>query len=505
MKRIGRLLVIALTAMVLTILAHPRAMAADLTFVLVNDIDTIDGDKDRGGFARLAAVVKAERAAGKNVFFAHAGDSISPSLMSGFDKGAHIIELLNMTPPDFFVPGNHEFDFGKDVFLTRMSEAKFPRFAANLRNAGGEAIPGFEDTRMIELDGVRVGIIGITSDDAKVKSSPGDLVLNDAVKTAFAARRSLQEAGADFFVVLGHLGRREDEALFRSGAFDLILTGDDHDLLLRYDGRTAMVESSQNAHFVTAIDLAINVSERDGRRRVNWRPKFRVIDTADVAPDAEVAAKIDGYRKDLAGELDVVIARTDVELDSRRAAVRGGETVIGNLIADAMREAVKADVAITNGGGIRGNRLYAVGTPITRRDILAELPFGNSTVLLELSGKDIVEALENGVSEVADGGGRFPQVSGMTFSYDPNQAAGKRVANAMIAGAPLDPEKTYRLATNDFMARGGDGYGVFRKAKSVIGERHSKLMANDVMVHLRQLGTVTAKVEGRITVAAANQ
>ena len=503
---VGRLLSNGLTFLLIIVatLALPAAsLAAEVTFVLVNDIDKVTGARERGGFARLAAVVKRERAERKNVVFVHAGDSISPSLLSGFDKGAHIIELLNMVRPDIFVPGNHEFDFGKDVFLKRMAELEVPKLAANLRAADGSKLAGFEDTRILDINGVKIGIIGVSSDDAKVKSSPGDLQLSDAVKAAFEARRKLKEAGAEFFVVVGHTHRGEDNALFRSGAFDMILSGDDHDLLLRYDGRSLLAESGENAHFVTAIDVAIDVSEKDDRKRVSWHPNFRVIDTAKIPPDAQVAARADGFRKTLAAELDVVIGRTETELDSRRAAVRSGEAAIGNLIADAMRAATSAEIAITNGGGIRGNRVYAAGTPLTRRDILTELPFGNRTVLVEVTGEQLKAILENGVSKVPERAGRFPQVSGFTFTYDPSRAAGDRVIAMEIGGGPADAAKTYRLATNDFMARGGDGYTILRRVKSVRGARHSKLLANDVMVYVRAKGSIKTRTNDRITEATS--
>ena len=146
-----------------------RAQTTKLTFVLVNDIyqmneDTGPDGKKRGGFPRLATIVKAERAkaaqSGNRVIFAHAGDTLSPSLMSGIDRGYHIISLLNMIPPDIFVPGNHEFDFGKEIFLQRMKEAKFPLYAANMRDAKGAALPGFKDRTIFDVGGIKIGLTG---------------------------------------------------------------------------------------------------------------------------------------------------------------------------------------------------------------------------------------------------------------------------------------------------------------------------------------------------------
>ena len=162
--------------------------ATKVTFILVNDIYLM-GDKvmpdgqRRGGFARLAAVVKAERAKGGHVIFAHAGDTLSPSLMSGLDHGAHIIALTNMIPPDIFAPGNHEFDFGKEIFFQRMAEAKFPLYAANLRGPDGKPLPNFRDRAIVTLDGVRIGLTGATFDDTPRTSSPEDLQFLPTVAT----------------------------------------------------------------------------------------------------------------------------------------------------------------------------------------------------------------------------------------------------------------------------------------------------------------------------------
>lgn len=470
----------------------------DVTFLLVNDIYELGDPDGRGGFAKVNGLVNAERAKGGNLIYVHAGDMISPSLLSGFDQGEHTVTLTNLAAPDIFVPGNHEFDFGADVFLERMAALDSTIMAANLRGADGGPIEGIVDTEIRDVDGVMIGIIGLAAEDSPVKSSPGDLQFASTVETGLAKAAELREAGADLIVVVTHAARSVDRALFDTGAFDVILTGDDHDLMVFYDGRTAMVESYNEGDFVTAVDLSITVEMDDGDRDVSWWPNFRLMDTATTEADPETVALVEQFKEELSSELDVAIGTTETPLDSRRASVRGQETAIGNLIADAMRAAVGADVAITNGGGIRGNKEYAAGTELTRRDILTELPFGNLNLLLKVPGESIAAALENGVSQVADGAGRFPQVSGVSFEVDLAQEPGNRVSNVMVGGAPLDPAATYTLATNDYMARGGDGYTVFRDAEIVLGVNDAKLMANDVMVYIRSMGEVAPTVEGRI-------
>src|SRR5580765_5689776 len=171
------------------------ADSTKITFILTNDIyqmgETLMADgRRRGGFARLAAVVKAERAKGGHVVFAHGGDTLSPSLMSGIDQGAHIMALTNALKPNIFVPGNHEFDFGKAVFRKRMAEATFPVFAANMTEADGRPLAGIKDRDIISFDGIRIGLVGGAHDNTPRMSSSEDLQFRPTV----AAMKTQAEA-----------------------------------------------------------------------------------------------------------------------------------------------------------------------------------------------------------------------------------------------------------------------------------------------------------------------
>jgi 2',3'-cyclic-nucleotide 2'-phosphodiesterase (5'-nucleotidase family) len=483
------------------------AGATRVTFVLVNDIylmgdeQMADGQR-RGGFARLAAVVKAERARadadGGHVIFAHGGDTLSPSVLSGIDHGAHIMTLTNLVPPDIFAPGNHEYDFGKATFLQRMAEARFPLYGANLRGPDGQPLAGFKDRSITTVGGVRIGLTGATYEDSVRASDPGDLRFLPTVATVTEQAGALRREGADFVVAVAHATREQAYEIFRSRTVDLILTGHTHDLFINYDGRTGMVESNYDAHVVTAIDIAIDVKEQDGRRSVTWWPQFRVIDTATVTPDPDVAAVVAGFQSELSRQLDTPIGTTAVELDSRTATVRTREAAIGDLIADALRWSAQTDVAVTNGGGIRGGKIYPAGTTLTRRDVLTELPFGNRLMTIDISGSDLKAAIENGLSQLPGPGGRFPQVSGLTIEADASRPPGNRVLSIKVGDAPLDHNKSYTVATNDFMARGGDDYATFQKAKPVLAQNDSPLMASEVMDYIEDIKTVRTGVDGRI-------
>ena len=178
--------------------------------------------------------------------------------------------------------------------------------------------------------------------------------------------------------------------------------------------------------------------------------------------------------------------------------VRSRESGIANLFADAMRAATGADVTLTNGGGIRADKVYPPGSVLMRRDTQSELPFGNKTILLEVTGAGLLAALENGVGGVEKGAGRFPHGSGMTFRFDASKQPGSRVAEVTVGGEPLDLSRTYRLATNDFLGRGGDGYDMFAGTPRLIDSAADKLMATQVIEAIAATGEIAPGIEGRI-------
>ena len=480
--------------------AEAAAPPPSFTLVLVNDIYRMNDNGGRGGFAKLAAIVRAERARGVPMLFCHAGDTFSPSLMSGFDQGAHIVELLNMMRPDVFVPGNHEFDFGAAVYEKRMREANFPFFGANMRAADGTRLPGMRDSTLVQLGPVRLGIVGIALADTPRKSRSDGVQFGPELETLRREAAELRRQGAEMVLAVTHTDREMDLAIQRSRIVDVLLTGHDHDLAIGYDGRTVMVESSEEGYFVTAIDFAVTVTGEGAARKISWQPSFRVHDSSTFEPDPEMAALVTRLRGDLSRELDVEIGETAVDLDSRTTLVRTGESAIGNLVADAVRASTEADAAVFNGGGIRANVRYAAGHRLTRRDILSELPFANTTVLVELTGAALKAVIENGLEQIDHPSGRFPQVSGLRLVIDRAAPAGSRAAEIEVAGAPLEPGRRYRVAANNFMFAGGDGYGPSLAAgRTLIGLTDGKLVANEVMAHVRRVGTVTTGVEGRIT------
>jgi 2',3'-cyclic-nucleotide 2'-phosphodiesterase (5'-nucleotidase family) len=495
-----------LTTLVAVVLAAVLATAAGaqtaaVTFLHVNDVYELSPKQGRGGFAPLMTLLKRERAAAPDAVTTLGGDLIGSSMMSGITKGTQMIELMNAIGLDLAVVGNHEFDFGTEVLKQRVAESKFPWLGTNVLGPDGKVFPGLVPTLTRKAGELTIGFFGLLTPDTTHLSNTGPGVqFAPVLDTARAAVKELRDQGADAVVALTHLTLAGDRELARQvKGIDVILGGHDHDPMSVYEGGTFIFKVGSDAHYLGVAQIQIEKTPGPRGPQVKvWPREWRMITTAGVAPDPAIAAIVKQHEDKLDESLKVAVGTTAVELDSRRATVRLKESAIGNLIADAIREFTKADAALTNGGGIRGDRTYPAGTTLTRKDILTELPFGNLAVLLEISGADLLAALEEGVSSVEDVAGRFPQVSGLRFLFDARRPRGSRVLQVTVGGRPLDRTATYRLATNEYMMGGGDGYASLRKGRPVIDASGGALMAQVVMDYIAAKGTVSPAVEGRI-------
>ena len=471
---------------------------ATIRFILIGDLYELPPEKGRGGYAKLASVVRQEKVGEKHSYFVHAGDAYSPSLLSSMDKGKSTVDMLNAVGVDYMVLGNHEWDFGPEIARKRIWESNFPILASNARDKDGLPIDGTVRTAMVNVGPFRVGIMGLITPNTKVLASPKTDTFLSVVDTAAALSKELKGQGANLIVALAHLDYVEDMELFQSGLVDVLLSGHDHYHIFFDNGKAVWMDSGEDAEKVGVIDVHMKSFMKRGKKRFDWEADMRFVDTINIPEDAAIAAKVKSYEDLLSKELDIEIGKTTTELDSRKKTVRTEEAAIGNLIADAMRDGVDADIGIANGGGIRAKKIYEPGTMLKRRDILSELPFGNVVVKLELTGAQVREALENGVSKVESNAGRFPQVSGVSFIYNPKAKAGSRIISVKVGNNPLNKSGTYTVATNNYAAGGGDGYSVFKKGKVLIDASGGTLLAGMVMNYIKAKGSVSPKVEGRI-------
>jgi 2',3'-cyclic-nucleotide 2'-phosphodiesterase (5'-nucleotidase family) len=402
------------------------------------------------------------------------------------------------------VPGNHEFDFGPGVFEQNIKASKAVWLAANLRRTDGTPIPGVVENAIVEMSGMKIGMFGVITPETVTLSSGGDAFnFTEPVATARSQVEKLRSQGVDFIVAFSHLDWAEDRELARQVPdIGLMLTGHDHIAATDFVGETLLVQAGSDAHWLAAVDVKLDYVSQRGKKNLVTRYQWRMHSTAGIEDNPDIAALVQTYNAQLDTALNVVVGKTSTGLDTRRGTVRTQEAAFANLIADAMRESVGADVALTNGGGIRGDTLYEAGTEITRKTVLTELPFGNVTVKLEISGQALLAALESGVSKVENVRGQFPHVSGMTYVFDPGLPPGSRIIAVQVGNQPLDPTATYTLATNDYIAAGGDNYDMLKGLKRLINASGATLMATAVMTYIEKRGAIAPQMEGRITTRA---
>ncbi len=484
------------SGLALTASAEP----ATLRLLHLNDVYEISPTRGQGGLAEVTTLIKAEQGEADVTLVTFGGDLLSPSVMSGLTKGAQMVDLFNAMGVDVAVLGNHEFDFGDDILEQRIGDSNFPWLATNVLGGDGDTFVGTKGVWTTEVGQYKVGFFGLLTPETSILSSVGDSVsFEEPIAAASAAVAALEEDGADVIIALTHMTIAEDRALAEGvDGIDVILGGHEHIPISFYSDGVLIVKSGTDSSFLGVVDLVIDEVERRGKTSVVTYPQWRMVSTRGVAPDPDVAVLVDGFNAELDDDLNVEIGKTETDLESVRASVRTKETTMGNLIADAIRAETGADVSLANGGGIRGDTVYEAGTVLTRRDILTELPFGNTTVIVELKGSDILAALENGVSRVEDVQGRFPQVSGMSFVFDAGKEAGSRIEEVMVGGVPLDLDKVYSLATNNYVLGGGDGYSSLANGNVLIDGDAGKLLATTVIDYVTNVGTVAPTLDGRI-------
>ena len=495
-RRLG--LVAVALAIALPLAAGAKAETVRLTFLHVNDIYQHAPRDGRGGLAELGTLVERARAAAQGpVFFTLGGDLISPSLASSVTRGQHMIELFNALGLDVAVLGNHEFDFGPEVTAERIAESRFPWLGTNVLGAEGRPFGGAVASVIREAAGLRIGFLGVLTPDTAQLARADGVTFTPPAAALRAGIAELHRQGADLIVALTHLDLDDDRRLARDmPGLALLLGGHDHDAISILEGGALLVKAGQDAHWLAVIEMDVETAANGRPARVvslGWRfvPNVGTPPSPTIAP---IIARIEG---ELDRTLGAPLATLVAPLDSRTSIVRTREAAIGNLIADALRAHFSADVALINGGGLRGNREYPVGHAFSRRDLLGEMPFGNTVMLVELTGAELLNVIEHGLAEVEHASGRYPQVSGMTFTYDPTAPANERVREVTVGGAPLDPSRRYRLATTDYLFNGGDGYTMLRQARVVVDASGGPLLVNVSAENIQRAGTIDARVGER--------
>ncbi len=473
-----------------------------VTFLHLNDtyqFTPVDGGK-RGGLARVMTIRKNALKDNPNTLMTLGGDTLSPSVETRTYRGKQMIDAWNMVGLDYSVLGNHEFDIRTNELLDRIKESKFTWLGSNVIDTKtGKLFADLPPFVIREFGGVKVGIFGLLLPETKDTSSIEDhLQIADFCKTAQDLILKMRAAGANTIVAVTHMFMHQDKQLARcASGIDLILGGHEHTLLQSSSNGVPIFKMWADAREVGRFDLFID--KKTGKMAsMDWK----IIPVTDQIADAPEFAPVIAKYKDLLDQLEVRVGATAVPLDALSHSVRTKETDIGNFIADAYRNAVGADIGFVNGGSIRADLSYNPG-PLTKRDVLSMLPFNNPIVKVEVTGRLLLEILEHGVARSPEDNepGRFPQISGMKFTFDAAKLPGQRIISASVGGKPVDPNAVYTIATSDFLiSRGGDGYTMFKDAKILItadkAPKDSEVFEKAIIDSPNS--TISPKVEGRI-------
>jgi 5'-nucleotidase len=442
-----------------------------------------------GGVARLKTAIDAKRAeleaAGEHVIVLDAGDQFAGSLFFTTFRGTAEVEFMNRIGVDAMTLGNHEFDLGPGPAADFIEKAEFPVIFGNVdASADNRLGPLARDPVILDVGGERVAIIGVLTPETAEIASPGPTVaFGDPVAYLTEAAAALEAEGVRHVIALTHQGVEADRAAAAAvPGIDAIVGGHSHTLFsntiegaeLPYpemaegpDG--AMVPIVQAGSYSKYLGHLKLVFDADGV--VTEASGDTMLLDASVTPDPEILARIEELGAPIEELKTRVVAQLAAPVDGSRESCRAGECEMGNLVAEAML-ARAADqgvtIALQNGGGLRAS---IDAGPVTMGEVLTVLPFQNTLSTFNIRGAGIVAALENGVSQVEEGAGRFPQVAGLTFAWDPAVApmAG-RVSEVMVregdGWVSIDPERTYTVATNNFLRNGGDGYAVLAEQAS---------------------------------------
>lgn len=454
------------------------------------------------GYAKVAGIADKYRKDNPNTLLLDGGDAIHGTTFATLVNGESVVKVMNEMGYDAIVPGNHEFNYGWEHLVKLSKDLNFPMISANVKKKDGTGL--FDPYIIKEVDGVKLGIIALTTPETAYKTNPKNVEGIQFTDPSDEMQKYVNElrSKVDVIVALAHIGQDDSDTdntfdvVDEVDGIDVYIDGHSHTILedgIVADNGTLIASAGEYTKYVGVVDLWV-----DGGDVV--KKSASLIDekeAAGIAPNEKVAALVGSITKEQAPILDEVVANIGTDLEGAREKVRTGETNLGDLIADALREVSGADVALTNGGGIRASIEKG---EVTKGEVITVLPFGNQIVTLNVKGEDLIAALENGVKSYPEASGGFPQISGFTFKIDPSKEAGNRVHSVMVGGKAIDPEATYSLATNDFTSIGGDEYDMFKKYNQA-GMYGS--LDEALITHLQKIGKGNVTTDGRISEGTA--
>jgi len=489
---------------------------------------TIGGEKQKievGGAARVAGLVKylKKRNGNASTLFLTSGDDFIGPVFRAFG-GVPTTFLWDQIATAWCL-GNHEFDLGPEILGNALDYATVPVIVANMDVSQEPALNGKIQPDIIKMVGnIKIGIFGLMTPTLPIISNVGENVTvdNDLEGIARSEVEKLKSQGADIIIAVTHIGLDVDKDIAsKVDGIDVIVGGHSHTLIetpiivtTPNGGETIIVQDGAKAAYLGELNLYV------GRRGIDhYKWNLHLLD--ENVPTDPFMEKMVAYFINQMPPPEKV-GESLIDLDARKTTVRKKEAEMGNLFTDAMCEAVGVKIAVTNGGGIRGDKIYPKGE-ITTTTITEMHPFGNSIVVVKLTGEQLKEVLERGAAALRSandprdpatiGSGSFSQMAGLEITIDisktPQQLSsdnmsiavpGERVTEVLVGGEPLDMGKIYEVAVNDFIARGGDGYLTLKNLPDADKDFTYVYLTDALYLYIKNHTPISPEIEGRITI-----
>lgn len=474
-----------------------------------------------GGIARLGTKVRELRdqlkAEGQNVILLDAGDQYQGSLFYTTYKGKDTVEFMKAIGFDAMAVGNHEFDDGPEGLAVLADGVAFPIVSGNLDLSKSNVLNGkIDDTLTLEVGGEKIGIVSALATDTPETASPGEaVVFHDDIESLTQDAEALKEAGVNKVIALTHVGYKRDLQIAEKVAgVDAVIGGHSHTLLGDMEGASGPYPTlvKDAAGVEVPVATAYAYGKYLGHLVLTWDDKGKLIKAegqpilldASVSPDPKLAARVSEMAEPINALKQKVVAEIAAPINGDRNDCRQRECEMGNVVADAMLDRVRAQgvtIAIENGGGLRASIDQG---PVTMGEVLSVLPFQNTLSTFELKGADVVAALENGASQYEEAAGRFAQVAGLKYTVDPGASAGSRISDVQIYAGdgwqPIDLTAVYGVASNNYLRSGGDGFKIFETA-AINAYDFGPDLADVLAEYLSRKGAgFKPELDGRITV-----
>lgn len=457
----------------------------------------VDKHGERGGVARAKTIVDSIKKENKNTVVLQGGDLGGGVLFGAVYHGFPMIEAFNKMPIDISNFGQHEFDFGVTEARNLVNKSKFQWISTNLKESSGKPFNNSKEYIIKKIGDLKVGFLG-TTDGMETTIQTTEIYQEDIIKSIGENLEKLKKEKVDFIVLLTQSEPELNiEILEKYPEINAVLAEEKSEKynFVTYVGEKPIVSPQGNMGSIVKIDIFKN---KDGK--IKQSLEFLPVDSS-VPSDKEMLKLEEFYKEKLDRDLGTVIAKNNVKLDSgfgENHHARYEESNIGNLIADAYKNHFNTEIAFMNGGGIRAN---IESGDFRLRDAISILPFSNKVGAFKYSGKTIVEALEHGVSSVDKKAGRFLQVAGMEYSYNPKDEVGSRVSNVTVNNKPIELETIYTVALPLYIKNGGDGFQMLKNTVGTVEIDSEKNIDSDIFIdYVKKIKVLNPKLEGRIVV-----